>query len=1071
MNVLKRFTGVLLAIAMLFTAVSLPAAAAGENEVLTIRPNVQEGSVNYFAYSSASGTGWVPGSSEAYIDLGSSNSQAEQCYYEVPFMGNGIEVFAVKSYNHGKVRYSVDGDYVETVDLYNSSRTEAQSVYAVSGLAEGEHVLKAVTLNERTGSAVVNQVAYVQVTHAPYEATDVELALDSLQMTEGQTYTIAYTTTPDYAADAELVFESSDDSVASVSAAGVITAEGKGAAVITVTNAGRTFSKTIDVKVTEAVPQMGGTIGNTNRQYTQDRYEEMCVQNVTEKSLSAWKNDKAISELVLFSKNCALKNVTITASDLKAGRFTIDASNVTATFIKSALAYNKGSAGYGSKYGTVPEATEENRSETSDILYQTEPMDIPYNSLQPVWVTFEIPKDAVSGSYQGTLTVTADDISEPLVFTYTVEVENAVLPDAEEFGSTFDIELWQYPYTSAEYYGVEPFSDEHLKIMESSMLIYKEIGGHAITASIVEEAWSGQTYSKNETHYPSMIKWTKNSDGTFTYDYTDFDKWITFNKSLGLGDKIVLYSIAPWHNSFTYWENGELVYEAFSAGSARYTAVWTDFLTDLVAHLTEKGWFEDSYIGIDERGFSNAAFDLIDSVTNENGESLKTAGAMDAFVDKRELALRVDDLNVGDTAAAASPAAFQEVLAERESLGLRTTLYSCVGHTPGNFSLSMPMESYWTIVNAGKSGTAGFLRWAYDAWVENPLEDTTHSSFEPGDCFLIFPDLKTAENPISKKSVRLEKMAEGVRDVNKLMQIEKEMPELADQIDALYDKITVTAAGGIGYMSSSLATRLESEMNAFKEGLAEISAIYAEAQPDDTPPIEMADEKLLASLGEQITEAEALKADEYTAESWAAYKVALKAAKDIQAKQEITKEEAEEVLENLKAAISGLKKKEAETETPGGTVTPGTELPAVGSVHVCGKAQYKVTASTVEGGTVTYMKPTVKTLKKITVPATVKIQGLTYKVTEIAANAMKNNKKLAKVVIGKHVQTIGKAAFSGDKSLKNVTVKSAVLKKVGKKALKGIHAKAKIKVPKKQLPKYTKLFRKKGQKATVKVVK
>ena len=49
MNVLKRFTGVLLAIAMLFTAVSLPAAAAGENEVLTIRPNVQEGSVNYFA--------------------------------------------------------------------------------------------------------------------------------------------------------------------------------------------------------------------------------------------------------------------------------------------------------------------------------------------------------------------------------------------------------------------------------------------------------------------------------------------------------------------------------------------------------------------------------------------------------------------------------------------------------------------------------------------------------------------------------------------------------------------------------------------------------------------------------------------------------------------------------------------------------------------------------------------------------------------------------------------------------------------------------------------------------------
>ena len=33
-----------------------------------------------------------------------------------------------------------------------------------------------------------------------------------------------------------------------------------------------------------------------------------------------------------------------------------------------------------------------------------------------------------------------------------------------------------------------------------------------------------------------------------------FDKWVKFNKELGIGDKIVLYSIAPWHNSFAYWE-------------------------------------------------------------------------------------------------------------------------------------------------------------------------------------------------------------------------------------------------------------------------------------------------------------------------------------------------------------------------------------------------------------------------------------------------------------------------------------------------------------------------------------
>lgn len=70
------------------------------------------------------------------------------------------------------------------------------------------------------------------------------------------------------------------------------------------------------------------------------------------------------------------------------------------------------------------------------------------------------------------------------MFEYEVRVQNAELPD--NYRDTFDIELWQYPYTSAEYYNVEPFSDEHLEIMKSSMELYKKAGGHAITASIIE---------------------------------------------------------------------------------------------------------------------------------------------------------------------------------------------------------------------------------------------------------------------------------------------------------------------------------------------------------------------------------------------------------------------------------------------------------------------------------------------------------------------------------------------------------------------------------------------------------
>ena len=514
---------------------------------------------------------------------------------------------------------------------------------------------------------------------------------------EGAKQQINYTVLPDYAVVNEVEYTSSNNEVVSVSDEGIILAEGKGTAVITVYLPKFNITKTVTVTVTEAAANMGGSIVDTDTQYTQDRYNEVKEMGTVSKELTVWKNDKAISEIALISKDCKLKNVTITTGDLVNGDNVIDKENVKTTFIKSTKAYNGSYLGYGDPNREIPVDNGTNRSESSDILYQTAPIDIEFNKVQPVWVEIAIPSDVKAGSYRTTITVTADGLDAPLEFTYVINVQDEILNDVSTYKNTFDIELWQYPYSSAEYYNVEPFSEEHLNIMRSGMEIYKNIGGHAITTTISEEAWAGQTYSANDVHYPSMIKWTKETNGSFTYDFTDFDKWVQFNKDLGIGDKIVLYSIAPWHNSFTYWENDQLVYERYTVGSARYNQVWTDFLRKLIDHLMEKGWFDESYIGIDERGFSSVAFDLIDSVRNIHDQPLKTAGAMDGFVNKHDLALRVTDLNVGDTAADAHPIEFSQLVKDREALGYRTTLYSCTEHQPGNFSLSAPVECYWSI--------------------------------------------------------------------------------------------------------------------------------------------------------------------------------------------------------------------------------------------------------------------------------------------------------------------------------------------------------------------------------------
>ena len=101
---------------------------------------------------------------------------------------------------------------------------------------------------------------------------------------------------------------------------------------------------------------------------------------------------------------------------------------------------------------------------------------------------------------------------------------------------------------------------------------------------------------------------------------------------------------------------------------------------------------------------------------------------------------------------------------------------------------------------------------------------------------------------------------------------------------------------------------------------------------------------------------------------------------------------------------------------------------------------------------------------KVTIPATVTVDGKTYKVTSIAAKAFYGNTTIKKVTIGSNIVKIGKAAFYKCKNLKKVTIKSTKLttKSVGAKAFKGIYKKAQFKVPKKLLKTYKKMLIKKG---------
>ena len=131
--------------------------------------------------------------------------------------------------------------------------------------------------------------------------------------------------------------------------------------------------------------------------------------------------------------------------------------------------------------------------------------------------------------------------------------------------------------------------------------------------------------------------------------------------------------------------------------------------------------------------------------------------------------------------------------------------------------------------------------------------------------------------------------------------------------------------------------------------------------------------------------------------------------------------------------------------------------PKTGTKYTVAGCQYKVT----KAGAEVSLVGTNKNAKSVTIPAVIKVKGVTYKVTSIGTKAFNGSKKLSKVTVGANIKAISNNAFYKCKSLKAVTIKSVLLTKktANKKAFKGTNKKMVIKVPKKMKKAYVKIFK------------
>jgi hypothetical protein len=89
----------------------------------------------------------------------------------------------------------------------------------------------------------------------------------------------------------------------------------------------------------------------------------------------------------------------------------------------------------------------------------------------------------------------------------------------------------------------------------------------------------------------------------------------------------------------------------------------------------------------------------------------------------------------------------------------------CNPPKPNNFLFSPPIEGQWISWYASAYGYNGFLRWAYDAWPQDPTRDARHGSWASGDCYLVYPG--------ANSGIRFEKLRQGISDYEKIRILRK----------------------------------------------------------------------------------------------------------------------------------------------------------------------------------------------------------------------------------------------------------------------------------------------------------
>ena len=221
----------------------------------------------------------------------------------------------------------------------------------------------------------------------------------------------------------------------------------------------------------------------------------------------------------------------------------------------------------------------------------------------PLWFTVRVPTNATPGVYEGMVSVVAEGCP-PVRVPLQVRVCPWTAPDPLDFREQNFI--YYAEEVLSKYYEVPTWSDKHFELIGKTLAVLAEANSRQVLANLAVDFY-GKT-----TNPESLVRWIKQSDGSYEYDFTSFDKYLdTVARTIGKPRSLRLNCWGDPLSETKFYrgygapavslldpKTGKLERLAQpKLGSKESLAFWRPVFAEILKKVKARGWLEATTIG------------------------------------------------------------------------------------------------------------------------------------------------------------------------------------------------------------------------------------------------------------------------------------------------------------------------------------------------------------------------------------------------------------------------------------------------------------------------------------------